>query len=81
MCIRDSTIIEDCGKVPIQMGKIYLLNPKKKLQIVNTGASQSVRMFATVEVGTEFLRFCDLISRSYFRYKFLLEHNENKILP
>jgi hypothetical protein len=71
------TVVEDCGMIPIQMGKVYLLNPKKKLQIVNTGSTPSVRMFATVEVGNEFLRFCDLMARSYFRYKFLMEHNEN----
>ena len=71
------TVVEDCGMIPIQMGKVYLLNPKKKLQIVNTRSTPSVRMFATVEVGNEFLRFCDLMARSYFRYKFLMEHNEN----
>ena len=71
------TVVEDCGRIPIQMGKVYLLNPKKKLQIVNTGSPPSVRMFAPVEVGNEFLRFCDLMTRSYFRYKFLMEHNEN----
>ena len=75
------TVIEDCGTIPVQMGKIYFLNPRKKLCMVNTGSTPSVRMWGTVEVGNEFLRFSDLVTRSYIRSLWLKESHENTLLP
>ena len=35
--------------------------------VVNTGATDSIRMSAHGQIGVQFQRFCDLVTRSYIR--------------
>ena len=61
------TVVEDFGLVPNQLGKTFLINPIKLRCVVNTGATDSIRMYAHGQIGVQFQRFCDLVTRSYIR--------------
>ena len=61
------TVVEDFGIVPNQLGKTFLINPIKLRCVVNTGATDSIRMYAHGQIGVQFQRFCDLVTRSYLR--------------
>ena len=61
------TVVEDFGLVPNQLGKTFLINPIKQRCVVNKGATDSLRMYAHGQIGVQFQRFCDLVTRSYLR--------------
>jgi hypothetical protein len=59
-------VVEDCGIVPMNEGSMYLLNPNKRYAYINTSKDQDVHThIASVTLGDQFTRFCDLIARSY----------------
>lgn len=59
-------VVEDCGIVPMNEGSMYLLNPNKRYAYINTSTDQDAHThIASVTLGDQFPRFCDLIARSY----------------
>mgnify|MGYP001189929900 FL=1 len=71
------TVVEDFGLVPNQLGKTFLINPNKQRCIVNKGASDSTRLFAHGQIGVQFQRFTDLVTRSYLRTLAIQDRDDN----
>ena len=61
-------IIEDFGTLKLHEGYTYLLNPWRKMMLVNTSENESaVQFYAQVLLGNEAVPFSDVITRSYFQ--------------